>query len=45
MQMHVGLGLSRELPLERWYRDLRVKLLGEGASEVMRMSIARDLLR
>lgn len=45
MQMHGGLGLSREMPLERWYRDLRVKLLGEGASEVMRMSIARDLLR
>jgi len=45
VQMHGGLGLSNELPLERWYRELRVKLLGEGASEVQRMVIARDLLR
>lgn len=45
LQMHGGLGLANELPLERWYRDLRVKLLGEGASEVQRMVIARNLLR
>ena len=45
VQMHGGLGLSKEMPLERWYRELRVKLLGEGASEVQRMVIARDLLR
>jgi acyl-CoA dehydrogenase len=33
------------MPLERWFRDLRVKLLGEGASEVQRMVIARRLLK
>ena len=45
MQMFGAMGLSKEMPLERWFRDLRVKLLGEGASEVQRMIIARRLLR
>ncbi|MDV7352717.1 acyl-CoA dehydrogenase family protein [Rhodococcus oxybenzonivorans] len=45
IQIHGALGLSDELPLERWYRDLRVKRLGEGATEVQRVVIARDLLR
>jgi acyl-CoA dehydrogenase len=45
VQMHGAMGLSQEMPLERWFRDLRVKLLGEGASEVQRMVVARRLLR
>jgi acyl-CoA dehydrogenase len=45
VQMFGAMGLSQEMPLERWFRDLRVKLLGEGASEVQRMIIARRLLR
>lgn len=45
VQMFGALGLSEEMPLERWFRDLRVKLLGEGASEVQRMVVARALLR
>lgn len=45
IQIHGALGLSDELPLERWYRDLRVKRLGEGATEVQRVVIARELLR
>jgi acyl-CoA dehydrogenase len=44
VQMFGAMGLSKEMPLERWFRDLRVKLLGEGASEVQRMIIARRLL-
>ncbi|MFG3022326.1 acyl-CoA dehydrogenase family protein [Streptomyces sp. NPDC048254] len=44
VQMFGALGLSQELPLERWFRDLRVKRLGEGASEVQRMVVARHLL-
>lgn len=45
IQIHGALGLSDELPLERWFRDLRVKRLGEGATEVQRVVVARDLLR
>ncbi|GAB4674051.1 acyl-CoA dehydrogenase family protein [Mycobacterium avium] len=37
--------VSTELPLERWFRDLRVKRLGEGATEVQREIIARSLVR
>ena len=45
MQLFGALGLAQELPLERWFRDLRVKRLGEGATDIQRMVIARELLR
>jgi acyl-CoA dehydrogenase len=45
VQIFGSLGVSNELPLERWYRELRIKRIGEGPSEVHRMVIARDLLR
>jgi acyl-CoA dehydrogenase len=45
VQMFGALGLSAEAPLERWFRDLRVKRLGEGATEVQRMVVARHLLQ
>ena len=38
------MGVACELPLERWYREMRIKRIGEGPSEVHRMVIARDLL-
>ncbi|MGD9704580.1 MAG: acyl-CoA dehydrogenase family protein [Acidimicrobiia bacterium] len=44
LQLHGALGMSKELPFERWFRDLRVKRFGEGASEVLRTQIARQLL-
>jgi len=44
IQMFGGLGLAREMPLERWYRELRIRRIGEGPSEIHRMVIARDLL-
>ena len=44
IQILGGLGVSRELPLERWYRELRIKRIGEGPSEVQRMVVARHLL-
>lgn len=44
IQMFGGLGVAREMPLERWWRELRIKRIGEGPSEVHRMVIARDLL-
>lgn len=44
VQMFGGLGVARELPLERWYREMRIRRIGEGPSEVHRMVIARDML-
>ncbi len=44
MQMFGGMGMAQEMPLERWYRELRVKRIGEGPSEVHRMVIARHKL-
>jgi acyl-CoA dehydrogenase len=46
VQVHGGAGLVRgDVPVERFYRDVRHYRIGEGASEVQRMLIARDLLR
>ena len=45
MQMFGGMGMAQEMPLERWYREMRVKRIGEGPSEVHRMVISRDKLR
>ena len=44
IQIFGGMGVAKEMPLERWYRELRIKRLGEGPSEVHRMVIARDIL-
>jgi len=43
IQLFGGMGVSCELPLERWYRELRIKRLGEGATEIQRMIVARSL--
>ena len=45
MQMFGGMGMAQEMPLDRWYREMRVKRIGEGPSEVHRMVISRDKLR
>ena len=44
VQIHGGMGLVRQFPVERFYRDVRHYRVGEGASEVHRMLIARGLL-
>ncbi len=44
MQVLGGMGMAQEMPLERWYRELRIKRVGEGPSEVQRMVVARHLL-
>ncbi|GAA1515474.1 acyl-CoA dehydrogenase family protein [Nocardioides humi] len=45
IQLHGGMGYAMELPLERWYRDLRVIRIYEGSDEVNLASIARNLFR
>ncbi|AWB32798.1 acyl-CoA dehydrogenase family protein [Orrella marina] len=43
IQILGGMGVSKEMPLERWYREMRIKRIGEGPSEVHRMVLAREL--
>ena len=43
MQIHGGNGYMRDLPLERFYRDVKLCQIGEGTSEVQRMIIAKQL--
>ncbi len=45
LQVHGGYGYLRDYPLERMLRDVRVHQILEGANEVMRVIVARDLLR
>ena len=44
MQMFGGLGVAKALPFERWFREMRIRRIGEGPSEVQRHIIARELL-
>ncbi|GAB3297396.1 acyl-CoA dehydrogenase family protein [Parasphingorhabdus pacifica] len=45
LQIHGGMGYTRELPIERWYRDLRLLRIFEGTDEIQRRTIARNLLK
>lgn len=45
IQIHGGMGFSRELPLERMYRDARVTRIFEGTNEIQRHVIASELLK
>ena len=45
LQLHGGYGYLQDYPLERIVRDLRVHQILEGANEIMRVIIARELLR
>ncbi|WP_193164522.1 acyl-CoA dehydrogenase family protein [Microbulbifer hainanensis] len=44
LQMHGGVGYTREYPLERMTRDVRITTIYEGTSEIQRLIIARHLL-
>ncbi len=44
IQVHGGYGYTREFPVERMYRDARLMTIGEGASEIQRLVIARHIL-
>lgn len=45
IQVHGAMGFSREMPVERYYRDCRLTLIGDGTSDIQRMIIGRQVVR
>ncbi|MBD1373329.1 acyl-CoA dehydrogenase family protein [Hazenella sp. IB182357] len=45
LQIHGGMGYTRELPIERWYREARLWRIYDGTDEIQRLIIARNLLK
>jgi len=45
LQIHGGVGYTREFEIERLYRDARINRIFEGTSEIQRIVIASDLLK
>ncbi|MFC7392888.1 acyl-CoA dehydrogenase family protein [Scopulibacillus cellulosilyticus] len=45
LQIHGGMGYTKELPIERWYREMRLWRIFEGTDEIQRYIIARNLLK
>ena len=44
MRVHGGVGYTKDLPVERYYRDAPLMIIGEGTNEIMKLVIARRLL-
>jgi alkylation response protein AidB-like acyl-CoA dehydrogenase len=44
MRIHGGVGYTTELPVERYFRDAPLMIIGEGTNEIQRIVIARGLL-
>jgi alkylation response protein AidB-like acyl-CoA dehydrogenase len=42
LQIHGGIGYSKEMPLERFFRDAKITEIYEGTSEIQRLVIARQ---
>jgi len=45
MRVHGGYGYIKELPMERYYRDAPLMIIGEGTNEIQKLVIARNLLK
>jgi alkylation response protein AidB-like acyl-CoA dehydrogenase len=44
MRIHGGVGYTADLPIERYFRDAPLLVIGEGTNEIQRLVIARGLL-
>ena len=45
LRIHGGVGYTTEFPIERYYRDAPLMIIGEGTNEIQRLVIARGLLQ
>jgi alkylation response protein AidB-like acyl-CoA dehydrogenase len=45
MRIHGGVGYIKDLPIERYYRDAPLMIIGEGTNEIQRIVIAKNLLK
>jgi len=45
VQIHGGYGFTKDFPVEKFYRDVKLVTIGEGTSEIQKMVIARELLQ
>ncbi|HET7404915.1 MAG TPA: acyl-CoA dehydrogenase family protein [Candidatus Bathyarchaeia archaeon] len=45
LQVHGGIGYTKDLPIERFFRDARFMMIGGGTSEIMRFLIQREIYR
>jgi alkylation response protein AidB-like acyl-CoA dehydrogenase len=44
VQIHGGYGYTKEFPVERYLRDVKLATIGEGTSEIQKLVIAREVL-
>ncbi len=44
IQIHGGYGFTKDFPVEKFYRDVKLTTIGEGTSEIQRLIIARTIL-
>ena len=45
MRIHGGVGYTQDLPIERYFRDAPLMIIGEGTNEIQRQVIARNIIR
>lgn len=45
LQIHGGMGYTKDLPIERWYREMRLFRIFDGTDEIQRYIIARNLIK
>ena len=44
IQIHGGYGYTKDFPVEKYYRDVKLCTIGEGTSEIQKLVIAKQLL-